>query len=556
MRGRRLGAALATTLVASLALVACAESERGNEGTPDTLIFGAAEDPKVLDPSLASDGETFRVTRQIYETLVQPELGGAEIVPGLAESWEPDETGTVWTFHLKRGVKFHDGTDFDAEAVCFNFDRWYNFRGLMQNPDISYYWQAVFGGFAQNEEEYADALGESLYKSCEAADPYTAVITTTRVTSAFPAALALAAFSIASPTALQQYDADGISGTVDNPTFPEYAMKHAVGTGPYKFVSWDTVTNTVTLERFEDYHGEKAKIKNLVFRAIGDLNARKLALRNGEIHGYDFVAPEDVAILRGEGFNVLTRPAFNILYLAINQSGNPALADIRVRQAIAHAINREAIVSSVYPEGSEVAKNFMPPSLPGYNANVTTYEYDVDKAKDLLAQAGYASGLTLKFYYPTNVSRPYMPDPAAIFELISADLQAAGITIEPAPLEWNPPYLNAVQNPGDHDLHLLGWTGDYADAYNFIGTFFARPTGEWGFDYPELFAAFVEADSEPDYDTRNGLYEDINAMIADFVPGVPIAHSPPSLVLASNVTGLAPSPLTDERFHTVEFVTP
>src|SRR5690606_30301235 len=113
----------------------------------------------------------------------------------------------------------------------------------------------------------------------------------------------------------------------------------------------------------------------------------------------------------------------------MNQSSNPALQDVRVRQAIAHAINREAIVSSVYPEGSEVASNFMPPSLPGHNPNVTKYDYDPDKAKALLAEAGYADGLTLKFYYPTNVSRPYMPDPAAIFELMSADLQAVGITI-------------------------------------------------------------------------------------------------------------------------------
>lgn len=551
MRARRLSAALMTAAVASLALVACAESERGGGETQDTLIFGAANDPKVLDPALASDGETFRVTRQIFETLVQPELGGAEIVPGLATSWEPDETGTVWTFHLKEGVKFHDGTDFNAEAVCYNFDRWYNFSGLMQSPDISYYWQAVFGGFAQNEDP---ALGDSLYESCEASDTYTAVITTTRVTSAFPAALALAAFSISSPTALEQYDADGITGdSAENATYPEYGMAHPVGTGPYRFVSWDSANQTVTLERFEDYHGEPAKIKNLIFRGIGDLNARKLALRSGEIHGYDLVAPEDVPILRSEGFNVLTRPAFNILYLAMNQSGNPALADIRVRQAIAHAVNREAIVTSLYPEGSEVASNFMPPSLPGHNANVTTYDYDVDQAKALLAEAGYETGLTLRFYYPTDVSRPYMPDPTAIFELMSADLQAVGITIEPVPLPWSPDYLAAVQAPGDHDLHLLGWTGDYADAYNFIGTFFARPTGEWGFDNPELFAAFEAADSEPDYDTRNGMYEEINATLADFLPGVPIVHAPPSLVLAPNVTGLAPSPLTDERFYTVEF---
>ena len=148
---------------------------------------------------------------------------------------------------------------------------------------------------------------------------------------------------------------------------------------------------------------------------------------------------------------------------------------MRVRQAIAYAIDRETIVNSLLPDGAEVATQFMPPTVDGWADDVTTYDYDPDKARSLLQEAG-AEGTTLRFYYPTDVSRPYLPDPAAMFQVISQNLTDAGFTIEPTALPWNPDYLNAVQ-AGQADIHLLGWTGDYNDAYNFIGTFFAEADG-------------------------------------------------------------------------------
>jgi peptide/nickel transport system substrate-binding protein len=552
MRARK--TAIAVAAVAALALVAtgCAKSQRDTTSPAKSqkFVFGTAGAPKVLDPALASDGESLRVARQIFETLVQPEEGGAKIVSGLATEWKPDSTGLVWTFKLQQGVKFQDGSDLNADAVCFNFNRWFNFTGLMQSPDVSSYWQDIFGGFAKNE---SPDLPASLFKSCTVKDASTVDVAITKVTSKFPAALALPSFSIQSPKALQQFNADKASGTADNVTYPEYAMGHPSGTGPYQFVKWDRTANVVELTRFDGYHGKKAKIKDLFFQTISDLEARKQALRSGAIQGYDLVAPGDVAGFKKDGFNVLTRPAFNILYLAMNQSGNPALAKLEVRQAIAYAINRQNIVSSKYPEGSTVAVNFHPPSLPGWNDQVTKYDYNPDKAKSLLAAAGYGSGLTLKFSYPTEVTRPYMPAPKDIFELIAADLKAVGINITPVPLKWSPDYLNRNTSGKDHDLHLLGWTGDYADAYNFIGTFFDRKKDEWGYDNPTLFAQFAAADKEPDADKRAELYKGLNKALLDFLPGVPIAHGPPSLVLAANVTGVKASPLTDERYYTAEY---
>ncbi|MDQ7906878.1 ABC transporter substrate-binding protein [Phytohabitans sp. ZYX-F-186] len=553
MRAARPKAAIAVVAVAALAVAGCAESDRDNEGsgqsTKDTLVFGTAGDPKVLDPSLASDGESLRVARQIFETLVRPEEGGTKVTPGLAESWTPDATGTVWTFKLRSGVKFHDGTDFNAEAVCVNFNRWYNATGLMQSADVTAYWQDVMGGFAKNEDP---ELPPSLFKSCTVKDTTTVDLAFTAVSSKIPAALMLPSFSIHSPKALQEFDASNVSGTADDIKYPSYAMEHPTGTGPFKFKSWNVADKTLTIERNEDYWGDKAKLKTLVFRTISDENARKQALRSGDIQGYDLVGPADVEPLKGEGFNVLTRPAFNVLYLAINQKGNPKLADVRVRQAIAYALNRQALVDSKLPPGAEVATQFLPSTVDGWNDQVTKYDYNVQKAKDLLAQAG-ASNLTLRFHYPTEVTRPYMPSPKDIAELLAADLKAAGINVQTIPLKWTPDYLNATTSGNKHDLHLLGWTGDYGDGYNFIGTFFARQKDEWGFNNPALFEKFAKADGTADAAARYALYKELNADIMNFLPGVPISHSPPALVLGKDVTGVKASPLTDERYATAEF---
>ncbi len=551
MRASRPKVAIAAVAAAALAVAGCAESDREGSGgsSKDTLVFGVAGDPKVLDPSFASDGESLRVTRQVFETLVRPEEGGTKVSPGLAETWEPDAAGTTWTFKLRSGVKFHDGTDFNAEAVCVNFDRWYNAKGLMQSPDVTAYWQDVMGGFAANED---DTLPPSLFKSCAATDATTVALAFTRVSSKIPAALMLPSFSIHSPKALQEHDASNVSGSADDIKYPAYATEHPTGTGPFKFKSWDVPNKTLTLERNEDYWGEKAKLKSLIFKTISDENARKQELRSGGIQGYDLVGPADVEPLKGEGFNVLTRPAFNILYLAINQKGNPKLADLKVRQAIAHAINRQALVDSKLPPGAQVAVNFFPDTVEGWNGDVTKYEYDVDKAKALLAEAG-ASDLTLRFHYPTEVTRPYMPNPKDLFELLSADLQAAGIKIEAIPLKWSPDFLNATTSGNKHDLHFLGWTGDYGDGYNFIGTFFDRQKDEWGFNNPALFEKFKQADTTVDTAARVALYKELNADIMNFLPGVPISHSPPAIVFGKDVTGVKASPLTDERFSTAEF---
>ncbi|MGM1062439.1 ABC transporter substrate-binding protein [Saccharothrix sp. Mg75] len=546
---RRWTAAIGLTGVAALALSACAQSERdGDSGAGQvggTLTFGAAGAPKLFDPFYATDGETFRVSRQMYEGLVGFKPGTAEVEPALATKWESSTDGRTWTFTLKEGVKFHDDTDFNAEAVCYNFDRWYNQKGAGQSDAVSQYWLDNFGGFADTPDK------PSLYKSCAAKDAKTAVIELNEATSQFPSVLGFTSFSISSPAALKQYDADNVVAAGDSFTYPAYANEHPTGTGPFKFSKFDKANNVVELVRNDGYHGGKPKLDKVVFRIIPDETARKQALEAGDIDGYDLPNAADWPGLKEKGFNVAVRPAFNVLYLGINQKNNPKLQDLKVRQALMYAINREQLVKSQLPEGASVATQFMPNTVEGYNSSITEVKYDPEKAKSLLAEAG-ASDLTLNFYWPTEVTRPYMPSPKDLQAAIAGDLEKAGIKLNVTSKPWNGGYLTDVDQ-GIPDLFMLGWTGDNGTPQNWIGTFFGRTdnrfnTGAsaWGQTLADELAA---ANSEPDEGKRKGMYEDLNKKIMEeYLPAVPVSHSPPALVLKSDIKGLVPSPLTDERF--------
>ncbi|MFI6332190.1 ABC transporter substrate-binding protein [Micromonospora chersina] len=553
MQASRLKAAVALAAAAALAVGAsgCAKSERdedsGGAKTGGTFVFAGAGNPKNFDPIFNDDGESFRPIRQMYDTLVQNKPGTADLQGALAESWEHDPEGKVWTFHLRKNVKFHDGTPFNAAAVCFNFDRWFNMKGAAAQSQMIYY-SDVFGGFAKNE---AEGVGEPVYNKCEAKDDGTAVVTMNRYKGAFPGAFALTALSIASPEALKKYDADTVKQNGDSFEYSAFANEHPVGTGPFTFGGWDKAKGEITLNRNPDYWGEKAKVDKLVIKVIEDENTRKQELRAGTVQGIDFPAPADRKALAGEGFQVLDRPAFNILYLGFNQK-NPKLKDLRVRQAIAYALNRQALVQTKGPGGTKVADEFMPDTVLGYAQDVQKYDYNVDKAKQLLKEAG-AENLTLNFYYPTDVSRPYMPNPQEIFTVLANDLQAVGIKVNGVARPWNGGYKDDVQQFGKQDLHILGWTGDYNDPGNFVGTFFGRAKVEFGDQaMTEMFDAITKADATVDEAGKKTAWEQVNRDIAaKWLPAVPIWHAPPAIVVTKDVKGLVASPLTDERFNTV-----
>jgi peptide/nickel transport system substrate-binding protein len=515
-----------------------------------TLVFAGAADPIGLDPALASDGESIRAAAQIYETLINLKPGGTDLVPGLAESWEVAPDAKSITFKLREGVEFHDGTPFNAEAVCFNFDRWYNFTGPTQSSSASYYWQVTFGGYAKNIKEN-EALGESLYASCEAIDETSAKLAFTRPSASVLAALTLAPFAIASPKALEEFKAD--EGTLGEDGFRPtgtFGTKHPIGTGPFKFESW-TRADKLTLVRNEDYWGEKAKLDTLILRPIADNAARLQALQTGEIQGYDLVEPQDIETIESdENLQIIDRPAFNIAYITINQKVKP-FDKLEVRQAVAHGLDREAVINNFYAGRGEVAKEFMPPSLAGYADEVTEYAYDPEKAKELLRKAGVKLPLRVEFWYPTDVSRPYMPDPKRNFEAFAASLNKSGFQVVARSAPWTPDYLGRVLEGNGGALNFLGQTGDFADADNFIGIFFQGQKPQWGFNNPELFKALDDAEVEPDVDKRAAMYEDINKMIMDYLPGIPYAHSKPALAFSAKVKGYVPSPTSIELFAPV-----
>ncbi len=235
----------------------------------------------------------------------------------------------------------------------------------------------------------------------------------------------------------------------------------------------------------------------------------------------------------------------------MTQGTNPALSDLKVRQAIAYAMNRQQFVDSQLPDGANVAPIFYPDTVDGFTNDVEQYAYDPQKAKDLLAEAGQ-SNLTVNFWWPTEVSRPYMPDPKSVFTAFKADLEAAGITVNETSKPWNGGYLDGVE-AHSADLFLLGWTGDYNTPDNFIGTFFSDPTNRfntatapWG---ATLSDDLKKADSIPDATEREAAYVKLNQqLINEYLPAVPISSSPPALVVAANLEGIVPSPLTDEKF--------
>jgi len=225
--------------------------------------------------------------------------------------------------------------------------------------------------------------------------------------------------------------------------------------------------------------------------------------------------------------------------------------DLRVRQAVAHGLNRQQVIDSFYAGRGEVAHAFMPPDLFGYAQDVTQYEFDPDRARQLLQEAGCGPPCPIEFWYPTDVSRPYMPDPRRNFEAFQQSLNESGFQVTARSAPWSPDYLGRVQEGNAGHLHFLGWTGDFADPDNFLGTFFQQPTGQFGFENQELFDLLNRAEVETDEDERTSLYQQANRMVAEFLPGVPYVHTRPALAFRACVQGYEPSPVSLEQFNTV-----
>ncbi|MEW9502324.1 ABC transporter substrate-binding protein [Jeotgalibacillus marinus] len=529
-------------LTVSIALIACSSDdeesseEGGGEGTAeeggsdaeDTLVFGRGGDSVALDPIMVTDGESLKVTRNLFETLVEFGRDDTTINPGLAAEHAVSEDGLTYTFNLQEGVTFHDGEPFNAAAVVYNFERWAN-----GTEDKFYYYQSMFGGFSDDEGH--------VIESVTATDEMTVEFKLKRPQAPFLKNLAMSPFGIASPKALEEMSDDEFG---ENP----------VGTGPFKFVEWKR-NDRIVIEKYDDYWQEGLpKLDQVIFSSIPENSARLNALMSGDIDLADGINPSDSSQVEANAdLQLFERPSMNVGYLGLTTTREP-FDDPKVRQAMNYAIDRQAIVDAFFEGSAEVAKNPMPSVISGYNDDIEGYDYDPEKAKELLEEAGLGDGFDMELW-AMPVPRPYMPDGQKVAEAIQNNLSAVGINAEIVTYEWAT-YLEKA-SAGEADAFLLGWTGDNGDADNFLYVLLDQDNiGSNNYTYyenQELHDLLIEAQSEVNEDTRNQLYMEAQEIILEDAPWVPLAHSTPLLAGDANLMDFVAHPTGSDLLMDVYF---
>lgn len=507
-----------------------------SSASPSTgaLVYGATGQPVNLEPGNITDGNSIIVQDQIYNRLIEFKPGTTELQPALAVEWSTSSDSKTWTFRLRQGVLFHDGTLFDAEAVRFNVDRWWNPKspnGYRNAGKVYEIWQQIFGGFKGNPA--------SVLQDVKVVDPLTVQFVLKQPFSAFPSAIGSGFFGIASPAAIKKAGAKyGTPGSL------------AVGTGPFVFKEWQT-GDRIVLEKNPDYWQTGfPKTDQLVIRFVNDPAARLAQLRAGQIDFTVDLAPDQKPEVASDAnLEVVTRPSYNVGYLALNPSYKP-LADSRVRQAIAYAINRPAIVQSFWGDLGQHDAHFLPPLFNwAQDASLSAYPFDPQKAKQLLTEAGFANGFDLELWYmPT--SRPYFPTPKPIAEAFAADLSAVGIRVNLKTKDWAAYLADRRKAPG-YQAFMLGWTGDYGDPDSFYYPHFGpgatSDIGNWKND--QAFQLLNQGRAVADQTARGKVYAEVDQILHREVLRLPIVHSQPLLAKRKNIDGWVPSPLGSEPFE-------
>jgi len=513
------------------------------------LIFGCSGDADKLDPADVTDGESTARTDGIFEGLVEYKSGSAEIQPCLATSWVTSTDGKNITFNLRQDVKFHDGTDFNADAVVFSFERQYNTSHPYHQYGEWSYWGWMFSDIQRVEK----------------IDNYTVKIVLSRSNAAIMTSLAMFTVSIVSPTNTAKWGTD--------------AFKNPCGTGPFKFVEW-VKDDHITVEANKEYWRGAPKLDKIIYRVIKDPSARLLAIQAGEIQGMEYPDPASLASIEADNnLHLLTAAGMNVGYIAMNNgygyndSNKNGMHDQNepwvktpgyfapftnrsVRQAVNYAINKTSIIKNLYKGTAIVAKNGMPPFMLGYNDAIVDYTYDPAKARELLTEAGYPNGFNTTLWV-MPVSRPYMFDPTKIGEAIQSYLEAVNIHVTIFQIDWAT-YLAKTQ-AGEHPMCLLGWTGDNGDPDNFMNVLYGAnactigTAGNVAFynntDVQDLLSSALQT-----YDTtqRANLYKEAQAIIHEDAPFVYVAHANQNLVFTKNVQGFILNPTARYFFYPVD----
>ena len=537
-RGWRLAIAFLAAIVLTNCTARNQPSVPTSSGTPasssSALVYGSGGQPVNLEPGNITDGNSLIVQNQIYNRLMEFKPGTTDLQPALATEWKASADGKTWTFKLRQGVTFQDGAPFNAEAVKFNIDRWWDAshpQGYRNAGKIYEIWSQVFGGFKGSPD--------SIVQSVTAIDPATVQIDLKQPFAAFPNAIAAAYFGMASPTAVKKAGAKyGTPGSL------------AVGTGPFVFKEWRT-GDRIVLEKNPTYwRSGFPKVNQLVIRFVADPAARLAQLRAGQIDFTVDLAPDQKKEIDADAnLTAIARPSFNVGYLALNPSYKP-LADVKVRQAIAHAINRPAIVQAFWGNLGKHDPHFLPESLAWANdATLAAYPFDPQKAKQLLTEAGYPNGFDLELWY-MPVSRPYFPTPKPIAEAFAADLSAVGIRVSLKTQDWAA-YLANRRKPPGYQSFMLGWTADYGDPDSFYfphyGPGATTDIGDW--KNATVFQLLNQGRAIQTQAGRAKVYAQVDNILHQEVLRLPIVHSQPLVAQRKAIAGWVPSPLGSEPFE-------
>lgn len=531
MKKRYFTAAFALILALAMALTGCGASggSSSSQAAAKTLIFGRGADATSLDPAVVTDGESFRVTQNIFDTLVSYDYANQSttVKPSLATSWTITNGGKTYTFKLQKGIKFQDGTAFNAQAVVYNFDRWMNGKASGKFA----YFPSMFGGYAGDK-----AL---VIQSVTAPDASTVVFTLKRPSAPFLKNLAMSPFAISSPAAIKKYGKN-------------YGTTAAVGTGAYVFKNWKR-NDTITLAANKNYWKKGLpKISNLIFKVIPDNSSRLNALKNGEIDLMDGVNPSDVAGLKGNSqLQVYSRPPMNIAYMGFNVTMKP-FNNVKVRQALNMAVDKAGIIKAFYNGQAQPAVNPMPPSLLGYDKSIKPYAYDLTQAKKLLAQAGYPHGFSTTLYTMSN-PRDYIPEPMNVAQSIQSTFGKIGVKVKIVTVEWSS-YIDKLTK-GGAPMYMMGWTGDNGDPDNFLYTLLDKDAiGSNNFSFysnNKLHNILIAAQSQTNDAKRVALYDQAQVILHNDAPWVPLVYANPVLVGKSTIGNYKPSPTGTEPFDTL-----
>jgi dipeptide transport system substrate-binding protein len=528
MKRRLLGAVAAAALAFGFA----------NAASAKTLVYCSESGPENFNPQINTTGSSLDTHRPVFNKLVQFTPGTVEVEPALAERWEISDDGLSYTFHLRKGVKFHargnfsPTRDFNVDDVLASFNR-------MWKADDPYH--KVSGGAY---DYFVDTGMPDLLKSIDRVDDYTVRFVLNTPHAPFLPTLAMEFASIHSK---EYMDAMLKAGT------PEKVDHEPIGTGPFIWANYRK-DDRIVYNANVNYFKGKQPIDRLVFSITPDVATRTARLEAGECDVMPYPNPADLEKLRANpNLQVLSQEGFNVGYLAMNVEKKP-FDDKRVRQAFNMAIDKDSILKAIYQEAGKPAKNPLPPTLWSYDDSIQPYPYDPEKAKALLDEAGVKDMKIDLWYLPVN--RPYNPDGKRMGELMQADLAKLGVTAELKTFEWGE-YRKRLQD-GEHMTGMLGWTADIGDPDNFMGVLLSCTSARKGgqniakWCNEEFTKLLDEAKATTDMQKRTALYKQAQAIFHEEAPWVPIAHSVVYMPMSKKVSGYKVDPLGFHDFAGVD----